>query len=81
MVKEKYFGINLRIKLIMKKNKKNKKIKQIVKIKKKKYYLILSKKDKFQYGVFPYTKEGLSSAKSYLNKITTKPELYMIKPK
>lgn len=64
----------------MKKSKK-KNIKQVNKTKKKKYYLILSKKDKFQYGVFPYTKEGLTSARSYLNKITTKPELYVIKPK
>lgn len=65
----------------MKKSKNKKNIKQINKVKKKKYYLILSKKDKFQYGVFPYTKEGLTSARSYLNKITTKPELYVIKPK
>jgi hypothetical protein len=60
---------------------KNKKNKSINKIKKKKYYIILSKRDKFQYGVFPYSKEGLTSARSYLNKITTKPELYIIKPK
>ena len=64
----------------MKKSKK-KNIKQLNKTKKKKYYLILSKKDKFQYGVFPYTKEGLTLARSYLSKITTKPELYVIKPK
>jgi len=49
--------------------------------KKKKYYIILSKKDKFQYGVFPYSKEGLQKAKAYLIKITTKPELYTIKSK
>lgn len=48
---------------------------------KKKYYLLVSKKDNFQYGVFPYSKEGLNSARSYLNKITTKPELYKIKSK
>lgn len=49
--------------------------------KKKKYYILLSKKDNFQYGVFPYSKEGLNNAKNYLNKITTKPELYKIKSK
>jgi hypothetical protein len=49
--------------------------------KKKKYYLLLSKKDNFQYGVFPYSKEGLVRARNYLNKITTKPELYTIKSK
>jgi hypothetical protein len=49
--------------------------------KKKKYYLLISKKDNFQYGVFPYSKEGLNNARSYLNKITTKPELYTIKPR
>ena len=47
--------------------------------KRKKYYIILSKKEKFQYGVFPYSKEGLQKARVYLNKITTKPELYTIK--
>lgn len=47
--------------------------------KKKKYYLLVSKKDNFQYGVFPYSKEGLEKAKLYLTKITTKPELYKIK--
>lgn len=51
------------------------------KFKKKKYYILISKKDNFQYGVFPYSKEGLLHAKSYLNKITTKPELYTIKSK
>lgn len=49
--------------------------------KKKKYYILISKKDNFQYGVFPYSKEGLNHAKNYLNKITTKPELYKIKPR
>jgi hypothetical protein len=49
--------------------------------KKKKYYLLISKKDNFQYGVFPHTKEGLIHAKNYLTKITTKPELYSIKSK
>jgi len=58
-----------------------KKQKTKVKAKKKKYYLLISKKDNFQYGVFPYSKEGLSNARSYLNKITTKPELYTIKSK
>jgi len=49
--------------------------------KKKKYYIILSKKDRFQYGVFPYSKDGLKKAKEYLVKITTKPQLYTIKSK
>ena len=62
----------------MKKVKKNK---NQNKTKKKKYYLILSKKDRFQYGVFPYSKDGLEKARAYLEKITTKPELYTIKPK
>jgi len=48
---------------------------------KKKYYILISRKDNFQYGVFPYSKEGLNHARSYLNKITTKPELYRIKSK
>jgi len=48
-------------------------------LKKKKYYLLISKKDNFQYGVFPYSKEGLAKAKNYLQKITTKPELYKIR--
>lgn len=52
-----------------------------VRTKKKKYYILVSKKDKFQYGVFPYSKEGLANARKYLNKITTKPELYKIKAK
>jgi hypothetical protein len=60
----------------MKKNKIKK-----TKLKKKKYYILISKKDNFQYGVFPYSKDGLINAKNYLNKITTKPELYSIKPK
>jgi|GEM_PF-1659732 hypothetical protein len=60
----------------MKKNKIKK-----TKLKKKKYYILISKKDNFQYGVFPYSKDGLTNAKNYLNKITTKPELYSIKPK
>ena len=55
--------------------------KQKAKTKKKKYYILLSKKDKFQYGVFPYSKDGLEKARKYLNKITTRPELYRIKPK
>jgi len=59
----------------MAKNKKQKTIKR------KKYYLLVSKKDNFQYGVFPYSKEGLNNARSYLKKITTKPELYKIKSK
>ena len=62
----------------MKKIKKNK---NQCKTKKKKYYLILSKKDRFQYGVFPYSKDGLEKAREYLQKITTKPELYKIKAK
>jgi len=61
------------------KNKKQKN--KINRLKKKKYYLLISKKDNFQYGVFPYSKEGLLHAKNYLNKITTKPELYTIKSK
>jgi len=60
----------------MKKNKIKK-----TKLKKKKYYILISIKDNFQYGVFPYSKDGLINAKNYLNKITTKPELYSIKPK
>ena len=55
--------------------------KQKILKKKKKYYLIVSKKDNFQYGVFPHSKEGLTNARSYLKKITTKPELYKIKSK
>lgn len=58
---------------------KSKKTKTVTK--KKKYYLLVSKKDNFQYGVFPYSKDGLEKAKLYLNKITTKPELYKIKSK
>jgi len=60
---------------------KKRKIKQPKIAKKKKYYILISKKDNFQYGVFPYSKEGLSHARKYLNKITTKPELYKIKSK
>lgn len=60
---------------MIKKKQKNKS----ARLKKKKYYLLISKKDNFQYGVFPYSKEGLVNAKNYLNKITTKPELYTIK--
>lgn len=41
---------------------------QKVKTKKKKYYILLSKKDKFQYGVFPYSKDGLENARKYLKK-------------
>ena len=61
------------------KNKKQKN--KMNRLKKKKYYLLISKKDNFQYGVFPYSKEGLLHAKNYLNKMTTKPELYTIKSK
>jgi hypothetical protein len=57
------------------------KAKKIKSTKKKKYYLLISKKDNFQYGVFPYSKDGLEKARSYLKKITTKPELYSIKSK
>jgi hypothetical protein len=60
---------------------KKRKIKQQKSVKRKKYYILISKKDNFQYGVFPYSKEGLNHARSYLNKITTKPELYKIKSK
>lgn len=49
--------------------------------KKKKYYLLISKKDNFQHGAFPYSKEGLSHAKDYLSKITKQPDLYKIKSK
>ena len=60
---------------------KKSKIKQQKSTKRKKYYILISKKDNFQYGVFPYSKEGLNHARNYLNKITTKPELYKIKSK
>jgi hypothetical protein len=38
-------------------------------IKKPKAYLIISKRDNFLFGAFPYTSEGLSKAKAYLIKI------------
>jgi len=36
-----------------------------------KYYAIFSKNDNFMHGAFPYTKEGLISAKKYIDKISS----------
>jgi hypothetical protein len=41
----------------------------------KKYYLILEKKKKYQYGVFPRTKEGREKAKNYVKKLEKEHEL------
>jgi hypothetical protein len=47
--------------------------------KKNKYYAILSKKDKFLYGVFPVSKEGKYKAEEYMKKISTKSNIFYIK--
>ena len=38
----------------------------------KKYYLIIAKKNKWSYGAFPHTEEGLKEAKKYLRTIQKK---------
>jgi hypothetical protein len=42
------------------------------KIKRKKYYAILSKNDNYLHGVFPLSKEGYQEAKTYIQKISSK---------
>ena len=49
-------------------------------VKKNKYYAVLSKTDNFLHGAFPFNKIGLSSAKKYINKISPKNKKnYLIK--
>jgi hypothetical protein len=53
-----------------------------MKIKKKnKFYGIYSKDDNFLYGVFPFSKDGYSKAKEYINKKFNKNQNIYIKKK
>ena len=38
----------------------------------KKYYLIIAKTNKWSYGAFPHTEEGLKEAKKYLRTVQKK---------
>ena len=38
----------------------------------KKYYLIIAKKNKWSYGAFPHTEQGLKEAKRYLGTLRKK---------
>lgn len=49
--------------------KKNKTKQQKQKKTKAKYYAVIGRNDKFLHGVFPFSKEGLVSAKVYLSKL------------
>lgn len=49
--------------------KKNKISKKKQKKIKGKYYAVIGKSDKFLHGVFPFSEEGLLSARVYLSKI------------
>ena len=40
------------------------------KTKKTKYYEIYSKNDNFLHGAFPFSKDGLKSAKAYISKLS-----------
>ena len=48
---------------------------------KQKYYAILSKKDNFLHGVFPFTKEGYKQAKSFIAEKGKKNKEFCIKKK
>ena len=49
---------------------------------KKKYYEILSKKKKYRYGIFPFTKEGEKEAKEYMKALSkTHDEKFFIREK
>lgn len=38
------------------------------KTKREKFYMVISKKNNYTYGAFPYTKEGRKAAKDYIEK-------------
>ena len=48
---------------------------------KQKYYAILSKKDNYLHGVFPFSKEGYKQAQIYINKDIKNKNLFYIKKK
>lgn len=47
--------------------------------KKNKCYAVFSKKDKFLYGAFPLSQDGKLRAEKYLEKISSKNNIYYIK--
>jgi hypothetical protein len=48
---------------------------------KQKYYAILSKKDNFLHGAFPFSKEGYEQAKLFIDKKSEKNKEFYIKKK
>jgi len=42
------------------------------KLKREKYYLVISKKNNYTYGAFPYTKEGKQAARDYVQERSNK---------
>lgn len=48
------------------------------KIKKEKYYLVLSKDKNYNHGAFPHTDEGLKMAKDLVKRFRDQEELYII---
>lgn len=47
-------------------------------LKKEKYYLVLSKDKNYNHGAFPYTDEGLKMAKDFVKKFSKQEELYIV---
>lgn len=48
---------------------------------KQKYYAILSKKDNYLHGVFPFSREGYKQAKLFLDKKVKNKKSFYIKKK
>jgi len=42
------------------------------KLKREKYYMVVSKKNNYTYGAFPYTKEGKQAARNYIQEKSNK---------
>jgi len=51
------------------------------KVKREKYYLIVSKENKYIHGAFPYSKKGRELAKAYIDKNSTKENKLILKIK
>ena len=44
----------------------------MTKLKREKFYMIISNKNNYTYGAFPYTKEGKMAAKDYIQEKSNK---------
>jgi hypothetical protein len=42
------------------------------KLKREKFYIVISKKNNYTYGAFPHTKEGKAAAKNYIEEKSNK---------